>query len=141
MRINKELVANATEKIGKDDFTLNELFHSISIEIKDGTASYPKLYRFIDVIKTIVSVTGIDEQKLKSRSRIRRIADVRQISMYLVHKYTRLSCVRTGELFNRDHSTVIHARKRVEDAKNGYNNDLKELLELCESCLITENEF
>jgi chromosomal replication initiator protein len=40
---------------------------------------------------------------------------VRQVSMYLAQKYTKMPASRIGQLIgNRDHSTVIHSCNTVE---------------------------
>jgi len=55
-----------------------------------------------------VSVTD-----LKSKSRKRSITFPRQVGMYLTRKYTDQSLADIGALYNRDHSTVLHAIKVI----------------------------
>ena len=50
---------------------------------------------------------------LCSRSRKRAIAFPRQVAMYLCRKHTEETLAEIGKLFNRDHSTVMHAVKVV----------------------------
>jgi len=141
MRLNKDVVINALNRIENQEFTFNELFQNISDELQVENIDYPTTYRFNDVIRTVTNLTGITQEKMSSRTRIRGIVDVRQVAMYLVDKYTRLTLSRTGELFNRDHATVLHAKNRVKEAKQGYNEPLKRIVELCETSLITEEQF
>jgi chromosomal replication initiator protein len=50
-----------------------------------------------------------------SKSRKRNYVQVRQVSMYLASKYTRMPAGRIGQLIrNRDHSTVIHSCNIIE---------------------------
>ena len=50
-----------------------------------------------------------------SKSRKRDYVQVRQISMYLAQKYTKMPASRIGQLIgNRDHSTVIHSCNTIE---------------------------
>jgi chromosomal replication initiator protein len=50
-----------------------------------------------------------------SKSRKRDYVLVRQVSMYLAQKYTKMPASRIGQLIgNRDHSTVIHSCMTVE---------------------------
>ena len=50
-----------------------------------------------------------------SRSRKRDYVLVRQISMYLTQKYTKMPAGRIGQLIGgRDHSTVIHSCSIIE---------------------------
>tara|TARA_R110001599_G_scaffold178277_2_gene370744 strand:- start:109 stop:534 length:426 start_codon:yes stop_codon:yes gene_type:complete len=141
MRLNKDVVINAIEKIDKQDFSFNELFQTISDELQIENECYPTMYRFNDVLNTVTNLTGITVEKMRSRTRVRGIVDVRQVAMYLVDKYTRLTLSKTGQLFNRDHATVLHSKNRVKDAKNGYNEELRQIVDLCETSLITEEGF
>ena len=59
---------------------------------------------------------NVPVQELKDRSRKKEIATIRQVSMYLCHKLTKHSLRGIALHFGRrDHSTVIHAVKTVED--------------------------
>ena len=50
---------------------------------------------------------------LCSRSRKRTIAFPRQMAMYLTRKFTNQSLADIGNIYNRDHSTVLHAIKTI----------------------------
>jgi len=50
---------------------------------------------------------------LRSRSRKRTIAFPRQMAMYLTRKFTNQSLADIGNIYNRDHSTVLHAIKII----------------------------
>ncbi len=52
---------------------------------------------------------------MKSRSRKKTIAFPRQVAMYLARKHTRAPLTEIGKVFNRDHSTVMHAIKVMTD--------------------------
>ncbi len=54
---------------------------------------------------------SIDE--LCSRSRKRTVTFPRQMAMYLTRKFTNQSLADIGSLYNRDHSTVLHAVKII----------------------------
>lgn len=51
---------------------------------------------------------------LQSRSREQRIVFVRQLTMFLCRKITGAPFKSTGEHFHRDHSTVIHGYRIIE---------------------------
>jgi chromosomal replication initiator protein len=54
-------------------------------------------------------------QDLKSGRKQKNIAVPRQIAMYLARRYTGASYPEIGEKFGgKDHSTVIHAVKKIE---------------------------
>ncbi len=56
---------------------------------------------------------NVNIEDLKSRSRKRSISYPRQIAMYLTRKYTEQSLADIGSIYNRDHSTVLHAIKVI----------------------------
>ena len=57
----------------------------------------------------------IDSKQLKSRRRFSRIQVPRQVTMYLIRQLTSLSFQEIGSHFGgRDHSTVLHACKKIE---------------------------
>ena len=58
----------------------------------------------------------IEEMKLNGKSRLRHKVYNRQYLMYFLTKKTDLTLSKIGKLFKRDHATVIHALRRVEDA-------------------------
>lgn len=66
-------------------------------------------------IKEVFIKEGIDICYIKDRSRLREKVITRQICMYLLVKLTRLSLSQIGYLFNKDHSTVLHAKKTIQD--------------------------
>ena len=53
--------------------------------------------------------------ELQSRSRKKVIAFPRQVAMYLCRKHTKESLADIGKQFNRDHSTVLHSIKVVNE--------------------------
>ena len=57
---------------------------------------------------------SIDE--ITGQKRVAKISDARQIAMYIMREITPMSLPEIGKQFeNRDHATVHHAIKRVED--------------------------
>ena len=76
------------------------------------------------VIKYISRELKISERQLIGKGRTMEVAIARQIAMYLCREYTSSSLTNIGLYFGkRDHSTVIHACRNIE---NKMNND-KEL--------------
>lgn len=71
------------------------------------------------LIKKIVSDHfNVSIELLESRTRVREIAIARQFSMALTKKFTFLSLSSIGKLYNRDHTTVIHALQCVSDMRD-----------------------
>ncbi|MEM7009388.1 MAG: chromosomal replication initiator protein DnaA [Thermodesulfobacteriota bacterium] len=65
--------------------------------------------------KEVASFYGMRVQDLKSDRKQKNIAVPRQVCMYLARRYTGASYPEIGEKFGgKDHSTVIHAVKKIE---------------------------
>ena len=77
-----------------------------------------KLIRLIDSIREI---TGVDpDLYMESNSRKATYVYLRQISAYLMRKYTRLTLREIGIVQGyRDHSSIIHSTKLVESWLEG----------------------
>ena len=51
--------------------------------------------------------------ELLGPGRVHNLVYARQIAMYLCRELTDLSLPRIGETFNRDHTTVMHAERKI----------------------------
>ena len=68
-----------------------------------------------DILEKVCDHYNISQQQVFSKSRKRDYVLVRQISMYLAQKYTKMPASRIGQLIGgRDHSTVIHSCSTIE---------------------------
>ncbi len=68
-----------------------------------------------DILDKVCQHYNVSPDKVFSRSRKRDYVTVRQVSMYLAQKYTKMPATRIGQLIgNRDHSTVIHSCNTIE---------------------------
>ena len=68
-----------------------------------------------DILEKVCKHYNVSQQHVFSKSRKRDYVQVRQVSMYLATKYTKMPAGRIGQLIgNRDHSTVIHSCNTVE---------------------------
>ena len=68
-----------------------------------------------DIWEKVCNHYHVSQQQVNSRSRKRDYVLVRQVSMYLAQKYTKMPASRIGQLIGgRDHSTVIHSCSAVE---------------------------
>ncbi len=65
--------------------------------------------------KVVAEYYNVKLADMHSGRRIRNIARPRQIAMYLCKILTQKSLPDIGKKFGRDHSTVIHANKRIEE--------------------------
>lgn len=70
------------------------------------------------IIHAVTEFYGVKLTDLQSKRRQRSIALPRQVCMYLARRHTRLSLEEIGGYFGgRDHTTVMHAVKTVEERR------------------------
>lgn len=67
------------------------------------------------IIQTVAEAHGFTPAGLLQRGRPSRIAVPRQVAMMLIRDLTGLSLQAVGDIFRKNHGTVIHAKKRVEE--------------------------
>jgi chromosomal replication initiator protein len=87
--------------------------------------------RFMTVVQAVSSVTGIKREHILGKRRLRRYADARQMAMFLTRQSTKLTVQRIGKLFDRDHSTVVHASNCVQsliDISGNYKDEFNEIV-------------
>lgn len=76
----------------------------------------PKFITVESIQKEVANFFDLRIQDLKSERKQKNIAIPRQIAMFLSRKYTGSSFPEIGEKFGgKDHSTVIHAVKKIEN--------------------------
>lgn len=66
------------------------------------------------IIGEVSHFYNIEESVIRGTLKNKNTAEARQVAMYLVRKLTNLSLPDIGKEFGRDHSTVIHSLKKVE---------------------------
>lgn len=89
----------------------------------------------IELIQEVVAnYYNLTVDDLKGQRRTRNIALPRQVAMYLSRTLTPISLPKIGQEFNKDHTTVMHAYTKINDAiesdaalKNTVNNITKKL--------------
>ena len=66
------------------------------------------------IIENVCAYYNVSVKEVPSRTKRREVANVRQVSMYLARKLTEQSLGEIGRAVNRDHATVVHSIKVVE---------------------------
>jgi chromosomal replication initiator protein len=61
------------------------------------------------IIEAVCEHFKLSLKGLQGRSRVREFVYARHIIFYLLRKHTKMSLKSAGELFGRDHTTVIHS--------------------------------
>jgi len=84
--------------------------------LQDLTLFQERKISIENIQKTVADYFGIRVSDLKSKRRNRQIARPRQIAMSLAKELTSMSLPDIGDAFGgRDHTTVIHACKKVDE--------------------------
>lgn len=84
--------------------------------LQDLTDHLQRKISIDNIQKTVAEFYGIRVSDLKSKRRSRQIARPRQIAMSIAKELTNLSLPDIGDAFGgRDHTTVIHAVKKVDE--------------------------
>jgi chromosomal replication initiator protein len=74
---------------------------------------------------------SLSTDDLVSKSRSRPLTQARHIAMYLTRECTGLSLVKIGEIFGgRDHTTVLHGIKKVEDEMRARDTTFRHVQDL-----------
>ena len=91
------------------------------------------------IISQVCKFYSVDETVLRGTQRTRGVSEARQMSMYLIRKLTNLSLPDIGNEFAKDHTTVMHAIKKVEASlKAGdvtIQNSVRDITANINSCL------
>lgn len=69
----------------------------------------------IKIMTVISEFYDVSFKELRSKSRKRQHVSCRQLIMWTIRKKTNMSLKDVGELFNRDHTTVIHSTETIEN--------------------------
>ncbi len=73
-----------------------------------------------DILKAVTTRFGVRLSDLQSKKRTRTVAFPRQVCMYLARSLTRHSLEEIGGYFGgRDHTTVLHANRTIEEKRSG----------------------
>jgi chromosomal replication initiator protein len=102
------LLAHATMLNQEIDLELAKKVIGNTVNIKKKQLSFEL------IAETVSRFYNIDEQLLYGKSRKREISDARQLVMFLTKKKTQMSSTNIGMKLSRDHATVLHACKQIE---------------------------
>lgn len=84
-----------------------------------------------DIQRVVREYYGLQVGELTGHSRARAVSWPRQVAMALARRRTNLSLPQIGQRFGgRDHTTVIHALRAVEDRTRADCNHAADVLEL-----------
>jgi len=87
------------------------------------------------IIDIVCKFYNIKKEEVLARKRTKDVAEARQIAMYLISEYMSLPLESIGNIFGKDHATVIYAKNKViDDMKKSKKleiqiNDIKQMIE------------
>ena len=87
------------------------------------------------IIDIVCKFYNIKKEEVLARKRTKQIAEARQIAMYLITEFINLPLESVGNIFGKDHATVIYAKNKIQDDMKKSKklevqiNDLKKMIE------------
>ncbi len=89
-----------------------ELVQRITKEIIDSEKAYAPEF----IIGKVADFFDISPDEVIGKGKTKNVANARQMSIYLIRKLTGLTLEQIGDVMNRDHSTVLHSIRKVEES-------------------------
>jgi chromosomal replication initiator protein len=113
----RELEGAIISLIAQSSFNKKEITLSLAKDIVEKFVKNTKREVSIDYIQKVVSdYFQMDIDTLQSKTRKRHIVQARQLAMFFAKKFTKASLASIGsQIGKRDHATVLHACKTVDN--------------------------
>ena len=91
------------------------------------------------IISQVCKFYSVDETVLRGTLKNKGTTEARQMAIYLIRKLTNLSLPDIGKEFNRDHTTVLYAIRKVEASlkagDSNLQNNVRDITANINSCL------
>ncbi|MCM4157904.1 chromosomal replication initiator protein DnaA [Gramella sp. AN32] len=113
----RELEGAIISLIAHSSFNKKDITLELAKKIVDNYVKNTKREVSIDYIQKVVSdYFQMDVDTLQSKTRKRHIVQARQLAMFFAKKFTKASLASIGsQIGSRDHATVLHACKTVDN--------------------------
>lgn len=113
----RELEGAIISLIAQSSFNKKEITINLAKDIVEKFVKNTKREVSIDYIQKVVSdYFQMDVETLQSKTRKRHIVQARQLAMFFAKKFTKASLASIGsQIGKRDHATVLHACKTVDN--------------------------
>ena len=79
------------------------------------TSPLPNLESATEMVKKICDKINITYEEMKSSTRIQEVVSARQSIWYIFNKEYGMTFTSISKIFNKNHATIIHGVKKVED--------------------------
>lgn len=107
----------AYSSINEVDLTLENVKKIINYSEKSKTITLET------IVDEVASYYNISPKDIKGSGRAQKIAEARQVAIYISRDLTKQSFPQIGEYFEKKHTTVLYSYEKVKD-ELGYNNAL-----------------
>ena len=94
--------------------------------MKQNDTKQYEYFNEADIISVICSEYKVTEGQLKNCTRKREVVKARHLAMVFILKHSKLTFMKTGIIFNRDHASVINAKSKIEGYYDIYPDCRKE---------------
>ena len=91
-----------------------ELVERITREVIRSEKTYTPEY----IVDKTADYYNIEPDQIFGKGKTKNVAAARQMSIYLMRKLTGLTLEEIGSVLNRDHSTILHSIRKVEESVN-----------------------
>ena len=91
-----------------------DLVENITKEVIRSERSYTPEY----IIEKTATFYDLSPEDILGKGKTKNIAAARQMATYLMRKLTTLTLEEIGGVLNRDHSTILHSIRKIEDSVN-----------------------
>ena len=88
------------------------LIERITKEVVDSEKAYAPEY----IIGKIAEYYNVMPEEITGKGKTKNISSARQIAIYLIRSMTGMTLEDIGKIFGRDHSTVLHSIRKVEES-------------------------
>ncbi|MGQ0619727.1 MAG: chromosomal replication initiator protein DnaA [Panacagrimonas sp.] len=89
----------------------------VRLTLRDMLAHYERKVTIDNIMSTVAKYYNIPVKDLRSPRRSRMLARPRQVAMALARELTEHSYPDIGEAFEKDHTTVLHASRKIEELR------------------------
>ena len=74
----------------------------------------PGKLKIDDIVRTVASYYGVECKDVVSKSKSRMLTRSRHVAIYFIRTLTQHSLPEIGRSFNRDHTVILHAVRKIE---------------------------
>jgi chromosomal replication initiator protein len=95
--------------------------------MKEKSALKQQIEKAEIIISKVAAYYGMSNAEIRGKSRKKELVKARWIAMYYIREQTDFTLKTIGDMFGRDHTTVIHALWTIHEIMSlHYQTDLKE---------------